>query len=229
MLEEYLNRMAQGTIPQEDVVFRRFVLTEPLTEEALLQSTVPLSEVTFTTNSGIEDFPQSSYVVFANEVPFNGCFSSSCTQEQIMCMLFPEACLGKHIFDPMEPLEAISVSGCVRVGTYSGYGYRLRYEGPYTESSCRIGFRSRTTTPAQLRVMDALCCEGKEQFAHQKMLREINKAYCAFSMVPAGNAIASGKWGCGVFNGDPYLKSLLQWVSASLVGKKVVEWEVSYE
>ena len=216
MLEEYLNRMAQGTIPQEDVVFRRSVLTEPFTEEALLQSTVPLSEVAFTTNSGIEDFPQSSYVVFANEVPFNGCFSSSCTQEQIMCMLFPEACLGKHIFDPMEPLEAISVSGCVRLGTY-------------TESSCLIGFRSRTTTPAQLLFMDALCCEGKEQFAHQKMLREINKAYCAFSMVPAGNAIASGKWGCGVFNGDPYLKSLLQWVSASLVGKKVVEWEVSYE
>ena len=121
------------------------------------------------------------------------------------------------------------MSGCVRVGTYSGYGYRLRYEGPYTESSCLIGFRSRTTTPAQLLFMDALCCEGKEQFAHQKMLREINKAYCAFSMVPAGNAIASGKWGCGVFNGDPYLKSLLQWVSASLVGKKVVEWEVSYE
>ena len=160
MLEEYLNRMAQGTIPQEDVVFRRSVLTEPLTEEALLQSTVPLSEVTFTTSFGIEDFPQSSYVVFANEVPFNGCFSTSCTQEQIMCMLFPEACLGKHIFDPMEPLEAISVSGCVRVGTYSGYGYRLRYEGPYTESSCLIGFRSRTTTPAQLLFMDALCCEG---------------------------------------------------------------------
>ena len=166
MLEEYLNQMAQGAIPQEDVVFCRSVLTEPLTEESLLQSTVPLSEVTFTTNSGIEDFPQSSYVVFANEVPFNGCFSTSCTQEQIMCILFPEACLGKHIFDPMEPLEAISVSGCVRVGTYSGYGFRLRYEGPYTESSCRIGFRSRTTKPAQLLFMDALCCEGNEQFAH---------------------------------------------------------------
>lgn len=75
--------------------------------------------------------------------------------------------------------------------------------------------------------MDALCYEGEEQFTHQKMLREINKSYCAFSMIPAGNAIASGKWGCGVFNGDPYLKTLLQWVSASLIGKKVGEFEDS--
>ena len=125
--------MAQGPVPQEDVVIRRTVLTEPLTKEILLHSTLPLSEVVFTTNSGIEEFPQSSYVVFANEVPFNGCFSTSCTQEQIMCILFPEACLGRYISDPMQPLEAISVSGCVRVGTYSGYGYRFRYEGPYTE------------------------------------------------------------------------------------------------
>ena len=75
--------------------------------------------------------------------------------------------------------------------------------------------------------MDALCYEGEEQFTHQKMLREINKSHCAFSMIPAGNAIASGKWGCGVFNGDPYLKTLLQWVSASLIGKKVGEFEDS--
>lgn len=27
--------------------------------------------------------------------------------------------------------------------------------------------------------------------------------------------IATGNWGCGVFGGDPQLKSLLQWVAAS--------------
>nr|XP_054771282.1 uncharacterized protein LOC129279206 [Lytechinus pictus] len=32
---------------------------------------------------------------------------------------------------------------------------------------------------------------------------------------PARRPIATGNWGCGVFGGDPQLKSLLQWVAAS--------------
>ena len=31
----------------------------------------------------------------------------------------------------------------------------------------------------------------------------------------ARKPIATGNWGCGVFRGDPQLKSLLQWVAAS--------------
>lgn len=34
--------------------------------------------------------------------------------------------------------------------------------------------------------------------------------------------IATGNWGCGVFGGDPQLKSLIQWMAASQAGVPMV-------
>ena len=34
--------------------------------------------------------------------------------------------------------------------------------------------------------------------------------------------MASGKWGCGVFNGDPFLKFIIQWISCSLANRKLI-------
>lgn len=53
-------------------------------------------------------------------------------------------------------------------------------------------------------------------------MREVNKAYAGFRLCrKEKKGIASGKWGCGAFGGDPFLKSLIQWISASLAGKSV--------
>eukprot|EP01094_Clydonella_sp_ATCC50884_P018912 TRINITY_DN3593_c0_g1_i2.p1 TRINITY_DN3593_c0_g1~~TRINITY_DN3593_c0_g1_i2.p1 ORF type:complete len:947 (+),score=199.82 TRINITY_DN3593_c0_g1_i2:176-3016(+) len=37
----------------------------------------------------------------------------------------------------------------------------------------------------------------------------------AMADVPTRGAVATGKWGCGYFRGNPFLKSLLQWIAAS--------------
>ena len=37
---------------------------------------------------------------------------------------------------------------------------------------------------------------------------------CILGCLDNKEGIASGKWGCGVFGGDPYLKSILQWIAA---------------
>lgn len=69
--------------------------------------------------------------------------------------------------------------------------------------------------------MDALCLDDRDvQFRKALMLREINKAFCGFSMA-ATDVISSGEWGCGVFHGNAYLKALLQWIAASLAGRDV--------
>lgn len=74
----------------------------------------------------------------------------------------------------------------------------------------------------QIIAIDALCVEYSYQFNEIAMLREINKAVAGFQLcLDSKEGIASGKWGCGVFGGDPYLKSILQWIAASLVGKPV--------
>ena len=34
--------------------------------------------------------------------------------------------------------------------------------------------------------------------------------------------ICTGKWGCGAFGGDIYLKFLIQWISCSIANKNMV-------
>jgi len=59
-------------------------------------------------------------------------------------------------------------------------------------------------------------------------LRELNKAYVGFvsdnldvDSAEKRKDIATGKWGCGVFGGDPQLKFMIQWLSASRAGRKM--------
>lgn len=84
-----------------------------------------------------------------------------------------------------------------------------------------MGVMASDSQPAQVIAMDALCLDDRDvQFREALMLREINKAFCGFSMA-ATDVISSGEWGCGVFHGNAYLKALLQWIAASLAGRDV--------
>jgi hypothetical protein len=51
------------------------------------------------------------------------------------------------------------------------------------------------------------------------------QAYAGFSSPSSGPSssssipVASGKWGCGAFGGDPTLKAILQWLACSAAGR----------
>ena len=60
--------------------------------------------------------------------------------------------------------------------------------------------------------------DASNQFKPNLVLRELNKAYCAFKIPSASNSkrpVATGNWGCGAFNGDPELKFIIQLLAAS--------------
>ena len=85
-----------------------------------------------------------------------------------------------------------------------------------------MGVKVSDSQPAEVIAMDALCLDDRNvQFGEALMLREINKAFCGFSMAIQNNVISSGEWGCGVFHGNAYLKTLLQWIAASLAWRDV--------
>jgi poly(ADP-ribose) glycohydrolase len=61
------------------------------------------------------------------------------------------------------------------------------------------------------------------QFEIEQINRELLKAYVGFSQTGNKDSkIITGNWGCGVFNGDLYLKFIIQWIACSLVNRKLI-------
>lgn len=85
-------------------------------------------------------------------------------------------------------------------------------------SPCRVGDYIQNVIIAY----DAILFHNpKLQFEAAAILREINKAHVAFDLRPAieDMPIATGHWGCGVFNGDKQLKAIIQ-IMAAAVAKR---------
>lgn len=73
--------------------------------------------------------------------------------------------------------------------------------------------------------MDAFEACFRDEFCPEFINRDINKAFVAFSAntsMDKGDEkipIASGNWGCGAFGGNKELKTLIQWLAASMAGR----------
>ncbi len=83
---------------------------------------------------------------------------------------------------------------------------------------------------SQIVAIDAIRFGGgllaSRQFAADLVLREVMKAYTGFSvssdeLVHDYSGIATGNWGCGAFGGDVGLKSMVQWLAASLAERDI--------
>lgn len=56
------------------------------------------------------------------------------------------------------------------------------------------------------------------------VIRDLTKALAAFTPTIEGDrkTLVTGKWGCGMFNGNAELKFIIQWLAASIAGRKMV-------
>ena len=61
------------------------------------------------------------------------------------------------------------------------------------------------------------------------MMRELLKAFTGFkeeeeekTQEGQRKPVATGRWGCGAFNGDPHLKFVLQWIAAAETGRDML-------
>jgi poly(ADP-ribose) glycohydrolase len=65
-----------------------------------------------------------------------------------------------------------------------------------------------------------------DQYQQTALERELDKAYCGFYSPNQRNSerlrpVATGNWGCGAFNGDPYLKFMIQLMAAAHAGRDI--------
>ena len=158
-------------------------------------------------------------VDFANEYIGGGVLGGGNVQEEIRFSLCPELLASMLFMATMQPNEAIVMQGFEQFSQYTGYGNSFTYAGDYIDKAQRSADGNLETT---IVAIDAIPYDWDvmEQYHWKHIHRDICKAYIGFLQpyIAEGNkkrVVATGNWGCGVFGGDPQLKSLLQWIAAS--------------
>uniref|UniRef100_A0A8R1YK12 poly(ADP-ribose) glycohydrolase n=1 Tax=Pristionchus pacificus TaxID=54126 RepID=A0A8R1YK12_PRIPA len=183
----------------------------------------PLSDMLVLSEGLIEEMEGCLHVDFANEYIGGGVMGHGAVQEEIRFLCCPEMLVSLLLCDRMEPHEAILIQGAQQYSAYTGYSDSLKH----------MPLKLRRGEPrdcygrarSYLVAIDAVRFTKKGiQYLPEFIARETKKAYAGFMRdkdAPA-RPIATGNWGCGVFNGDKELKSLIQWVAASKAGRPLI-------
>lgn len=169
----------------------------------------------------IEDAEGHLQADFANRYLGGGVLSGGCVQEEIRFSVSPELLVAMIVSPMMEAREAVLVHGAERFASVEGYGYKLRYDGAYTDASPRLADGTPDVSVIALDALDFRRGAASTQYEPARMLRELEKARAAFLHDPRGLPVATGNWGAGVFLGDPLLKAVLQWIAASACKRAV--------
>ncbi|XP_063291325.1 poly(ADP-ribose) glycohydrolase [Pelobates fuscus] len=163
-------------------------------------------------------------VDFANRYVGGGVTGSGLVQEEIRFIINPELIISRLFTESLDANECLIITGTEQYSEYSGYAETYKWGGSHEDEAPRDDWERRTT---EIVAIDALHFRSHiEQFAPEKITRELNKAYCGFfrADIPPENlsAVATGNWGCGAFGGDPRLKALIQLLAAAEAGRDLV-------
>jgi hypothetical protein len=155
--------------------------------------------------SKMEEIPNAALVDFANADLHIHAIIPSCTQEEILWSTHSECFVALlHFRNRLADDEVVTFRNVWRHCDYSGYLDTFRY------------------SPASHTVFDdIIAMDACEENQHLQVRRDITKAFAGFKST-SKTAIATGKWGCGVFGGDIILKFIQQVIAAELAEKELV-------
>ncbi|XP_044069659.1 poly(ADP-ribose) glycohydrolase [Siniperca chuatsi] len=216
----YFMRVTQ-TKPKGLVTFTRQTLNNPPNWES---SQTQLTRLHITYDGTIEDDGYGMLQVdFANRLVGGGVTGHGLVQEEIRFLINPELIVSRLFTEALEYNECLIITGTEQYSKYSGYAESYKWEGDYKDETPRDDWQRRCT---EIVAIDALRYRHfLEQFLPEKMIRELNKAYCGFFRSNTNSkhlsAVATGNWGCGAFGGDTRLKALIQLMAAAEAGRDV--------
>ncbi|CAF0805525.1 unnamed protein product [Adineta ricciae] len=202
-------RRITNQMPNGVISFRRCILPK-MSCPNWSASQAKLSQMHLTMDKKIEDIEGVLHVDFANEYIGGGVLRSGCVQEEILFSICPEMLVSLLVCEKMTDDECIFLIGCERFSQYKGYGDSFQFAEDYTDNTPRDNWGRKWS---HVVAMDALYFDKPEvQYAMQYIDRELIKAFTSFRTRKTSNkpdivfGIATGNWGCGVFNGDRQLK-----------------------
>ncbi|KAG7377825.1 hypothetical protein PHYPSEUDO_010931 [Phytophthora pseudosyringae] len=179
----------------------------------------------------IEDLDKHLQIDFANKFAGGGVLNSGCVQEEIRFLLSPELLVSCLVFAKLEPHEAFVIHGTERYSAYQGYGGSFVYGGNFEDTTTLVslpdGCSRRECVVVGIDATDYGSTRVERQYTRGHVWRDLVKAYVGFAYPDAHDdnrcwPIATGNWGCGVFQGDRELKFLIQWLAASLRHRELV-------
>ena len=184
-----------------------------------LFSSKSLKNVDLKDKNFIETYIQNTIQLdFANKYLGGGVLNTGCVQEEIRFCINPELLPSMMLFDCLNDNEAAILIGTEQYSTYKGYAGTFKYDKDFQDPADIDKMQKDIVILA----IDAHKYQDiSKQFTTDEILREINKAYIGFvgdGKYPEDKnkrAVATGKWGCGVFKGDPELKFMIQWLACS--------------
>ena len=192
-----------------------------------LNSQSKLKPVIFKDDGGIEKTKKAIHVDFANCSLGGGVLNAGCVQEEIRFTICPELLPAILFTERLLDHEAVIVFGTEQYCDYEGYDDKFRFIGDYKDESLTDSFLRKDTCVLAIDALNfSKNTSPNVQFKHEKILRELNKAYIGFygSDQESGErrAIATGKWGCGIFKGNAQFKFILQWLAASQANRSMI-------
>ena len=215
--EQMRQRDAKGDKLSRPITFIRREAKNSTVDD-WIQCRAPLKQpVMHELRESIDDAKEMLRVDFANCLIGGAAISYGCVQEEIMFCECPELIVCRLFFPAMKPNEAIAVIGAEQFSKHTGYAANLGYGGTYVDPSPTL---KNGILGSYIVAIDAfdfrLSDDWKQQYRDTLILRELTKAWAGFSIIEVETPenLATGNWGCGAFEGNPQLKSVLQWLAS---------------
>ncbi|XP_075963233.1 poly(ADP-ribose) glycohydrolase isoform X2 [Anarhichas minor] len=143
-----------------------------------------------------------------------GVLGSGLVQEEILFLMNPELIVSRLFTEKLADNECLIVTGSQQFSRYSGFGDSFEWAGPHEEHLHRDEW---ARLKRRILAIDAVHFkQSRDQYNMTAVTRDLNKAFCGFKGRDHDEPdIATGKWGCGAFNGDPQLKAVIQLMAAA--------------
>ncbi|KAM3600639.1 uncharacterized protein V6R79_026441 [Siganus canaliculatus] len=147
-----------------------------------------------------------------------GVLGSSLVQEDVLFLINPELILSRLFTEKLEDNECLVIKGSQQFSAYTWFSDSFEWTSPHEDRLERDSWKRRQR---HILAIDAHRYRNRmDQYNMRKVTRELNKAYCGFRRQQDDTPdIATGKWGCGAFNGDPQLKAIIQLMAAAVAGR----------
>lgn len=225
MLFTYFKQMHQRHTGDDKLV-RSLIFIRRVAKDSTandwIQCHAPLQlPVMHESSKSIDDAKEMLRVDFANRLIGGAVIAYGNVQEEITFCECPELIVCRLFFPAMKPNEAIVVVGAEQFSQHTGYGSSLRYGGAFSDPSPTLKDGMLGSYVVAIDALDLRSADWRDQYSDTLILRELTKAWAGFNILeietPAN--LATGNWGCGAFEGNAPLKSVLQWLACCRAGK----------